>query len=544
MDGHPFDESLKPMDLTRRTFAASVATMMVAPAAARAAIHTRPADGVYNVRSYGARGDGRTVDSPAINAAIVDASRAGGGTVLVPPGHYISFSIRLLDNVTLLLARGCVLEAADPATHKGGYDLSESNFVEQFQDFGITQFHCSLIYADGATNIAIGGQGLIHGKGLLHEDTAARWHGVPGYRSPAEQGMTPRQARLSNPKEAALEGQGIRAVGIKNCRNVRLSDFTVLQGGHFSVHLLGVTNAVLDGLTVDTNRDGIDVDCCRDVIVSNCVVNAPMDDAIVLKSSYALDRKQLCENITVTGCRTSGYDMGTLLDGTFQTKTRWGRIIGRIKMGTESNGGFRNILITNCRCDHSRGILIGVIDGGVMEDVIVSNINLHQPLNHPLFVRQAARLRAPQGTQVGACRRIAFSDVMASDVDARFACGVAGIVDGWIDDVSFDNIHVASAGGGTAADAALVPPERRESSLEVNFLGTMPAFGFWARYARNLRLSNMTFDLAQPDARPAIALDKVHGTIIDGMRADTDAATAVRLTACEDVTTTGVSRLR
>ncbi|WP_336969252.1 glycoside hydrolase family 28 protein [Sphingobium aromaticiconvertens] len=532
------------MDFTRRAFASSFATILAAPVAARAAIRARPADGIYNVRDYGARGDGRTVDSAAINQAIGDASRSGGGTVLLPPGHYLSFSIRLLSNVTLLLARGCVLEAADPATHRGTYDLPESDFAAQYQDFGITQFHCSLIYADGAENIAIGGQGLIHGKGLLREDTGARWHGVKGYRTPADRGMTPRQARLSDPKEAALEGQGIRAVGIKNCRNVRLSDFTVLQGGHFSVHLLGVSNAVLDSLTIDTNRDGIDIDCCRDVIVTGCVVNCPFDDAIVLKSSYALDRKQICENITVTGCRTSGFDMGTVLDGTYQTKFRWDRIIGRIKMGTESNGGFRNILITNCRCDHSRGILVGVVDGGVMEDVTISNINLHQPLNHPLFVRQAARLRAPQGTTVGAVRRIAFSDIMVSDADARFPCGLAGIVDGWIDDVTFDNIHVTSAGGSTAADAALVPPERRESSLEVNFLRTLPAFGFWARHARNLRLSNMTFDLEKPDARPAIVLDKVHGAIIDGMRADTDPGNALRQIACEDVQASNIAQLR
>ncbi len=536
------------MNWTRRTFAASLAGSLAGslalPAVARAAARTRPADGIYNVRDYGARGDGVTVDSGAINDAVRDASRAGGGTVLIPPGHYLSFSIRLLSNVTLLLARGALLEAADPQRHKGAYDLPESDFAEQFQDFGITQFHCSLIYADGAENIGLTGQGMIHGKGLLREDAAARWHGLEGYRSPESLGMTPRQARLRLPKEAELEGQGIRAVGIKNSRNVRLSGFTVLQGGHFSVHLLGVSNALVDGITIDTNRDGIDVDCCRDVIVSNCIVNAPHDDAIVLKSSYALGRKQRCENITVTGCRTSGFDMGTLLDGSYQTTSRWDRIIARIKMGTESNGGFRNILITNCRCEHSRGILVGTVDGGVLEDVTVSNITLHEPLNHPLFVRQAARLRAPKGTTVGACRRVAFSDVMVSGADMRYPCGVAGITDGWVENISFDNIHVTSAGGGTAADAALVPPERRESSLEVSFLKTLPAFGFWARYARNLRLSNVTFETEKPDARPAVQLHHVEGAVVNGLRADADPASVLRQIDCRYVEAANLSRLR
>ena len=533
------------MLISRRSAVGAVAGALVTAVQApvRAAVVTRPSDGIYNVRDFGARGDGKTLDTDAINAAIRDASRAGGGTVLLPPGHYLSFSIRLLSNVTLLLGRGCLLEAADPDVHRGSYDLPESDFVEQFQDFGITQFHCSLIYADGAENIAIGGQGRIFGKGLRRDDAGAFWHGLPDYRSPAERGLSPREARLTYPNQKKMEGQGIRAVGIKDCRNVRLADFTVLQGGHFSVHLLGVTNAVLDGITVDTNRDGIDIDCCRDVIVSNCVVNAPFDDAIVIKASYALNRKILCENITITGCRTSGFDVGTLLDGSFRREFRWDRIIGRIKLGTESNGGFRNILITNCRCEHSRGILMGVVDGGVLEDVTVSNISLHEPLNHPLFVRQAARMRAPKGTTVGACRRVAFSDIFASDADARFPCGVAGITDGWIDDVSFDNVNIRSAGGGTAADAALVPPERRESSLEVSFLKTLPAHGFWARHATNLRLSSVTFETDKPDARPAVVLEKVRGAVIDGMRTGVEAAQAVRQVECEGVEVRGLTRL-
>lgn len=532
------------MTMTRRNVAASLAGLIAtAPTLARAAIRTRPADGIYNVRDYGGCGDGSSVDSDAINAAIRDASRAGGGTVLLPPGHYLSFSIRLLSNVTLMLATGCLLEAADPEEHKGGYDLPESNFVEQFQDFGITQFHCSLIYADGAENIAILGRGMIYGKGLRRTDAGARWHGVKGYRSPAELGMTPRQARLSDPKEAAMQGQGIRAVGIKNCRQVDLADFTVKQGGHFSVHLLGVSNARVEGLTIDTTRDGIDVDCCNDVLVSNCVVNAPFDDAIVVKSSYALNRKQMCENITITGCKTSGFDFGSLLDGTRSTDFRWDRIIGRIKLGTETNGGFRNILITNCRCEHSRGVLIGVVDGGDLEDVTVSNLTLHEPLNHPLFVRQAARLRAPAGTTVGTCRRVAFSDIVASSATQAFPCGVAGIDDHWIDDVSFDNVHIVNAGGGNAALAARKPPERHDSSLEVSFLGALPAFGFWARYARNLRLSSVTFETDRADERPAVVLDHVDGAVIDGLRSPAAPARAIDRIESKAVETEDVTQL-
>src|SRR3546814_8611266 len=102
--------------------------------------------------------------------------------------------------------------------------------------------------------------------------------------------------------------------------------------------------------------------------------------------------------------------MGSLLDGSYRKSDyaapdKLGPL-GRIKMGTETNGGFRNILISDCTCEASRGILIGVVDGGTMEDVVVSDIVMRDPVNHPLFVHQSGRLRAPEGTTIGQCRRI------------------------------------------------------------------------------------------------------------------------------------------
>ncbi|ESQ88269.1 glycoside hydrolase [Asticcacaulis sp. AC460] len=468
--------------------------------------------GIFNVRDFGARGDGATLDTDAIRAAVKAAHAAGGGTVLLPAGRYLSFSIRLLDKVTLWLGEGCVLEAADPDIHKGAYDLAETDWPEQFQDFGITQFHCSLIYADGARDVAVIGRGLIHGKGLRREDPGARWHGVKDWQP---------GPRLNDPKEQAIQGQGIRAIGFKNSRNVLVRDVTVLQGGHFSVHLLGCTNATIENVMVDTDRDGIDIDCCRDVRVRDCIVNAPKDDAIVLKSSYALNEKIITENVLVTGCKTSGFAMGSVLDGTYKpsdySSTDGIGVLGRIKLGTESNGGFRNILISDCQCDTTRGILMGVVDGGVLEDVLVSNITLRNPVNHPLFVRQAARLRGPKGIVPGACRRVAFSNIHVTGANGRYPCGVAGIADAPVEDVTFRDIHVMSGGGGTAEDASREVPYRREISLEVTFMGALPAFGFYARHANNISLRDVTFETTAPDARPAMVFDSVQTARVTGM---------------------------
>nr|WP_213979882.1 glycosyl hydrolase family 28-related protein [Sphingomonas sp. dw_22] len=494
------------------------AALLAQPALAQTA---RALGAFHDVRSYGAKGDGKTIDSAAINKAIEAATKAGGGTVVVPPGRYLCFSIRLKDNVTIVLSAGAVIEAADPTVHKGSYDEPENDMEEQFQDFGITHVHNSLIYGDGVSNVAIVGRGMIHGLGLNRDGPGDRWHNKPGWKSPRDLGITPREARLRDPKERAVLGRANKSIGLRDCHNVVLRDFIVLQGGHFCVIAHGVTNMTIDNLTIDTDRDGIDIDCCRDVRVSNCIVNAPKDDAIVLKSSYALDRKVICEDVTVIGCKTMGYVLGSLLDGTYR-KSDYTSVdsvgpLGRIKLGTESNGGFRNIQITNCTCENSRGILMGVVDGGTLEDVIVSDITMRNPVNHPLFVHQAARLRAPAGTTVGKCRRVKFSDINVSGADPRYPCGVAGIADAPVEDISFTNIEVTSRGGGTAADAARVPPDKRETSLEVSFMGALPAHGFFARHARRLMLRDLIFRTETPDARPTIVLDDVQGAIIDGI---------------------------
>ena len=167
---------------------------------------------------------------------------------------------------------------------------------------------------------------------------------------------------------------------LKLCRNVVIKDITLYMGGHFALLATGVDNLTIDNVKVDTNRDGFDIDLCRNVRISNCSVNSPQDDGIVLKSSYALGFARPTENVTITNCQLSGYDPGTFLDGTFKrtlerAPDRDGPT-GRIKFGTESNGGFRNISISNCVFDRSRGIAIETVDGGPVEDVEIGRAHV------------------------------------------------------------------------------------------------------------------------------------------------------------------------
>ncbi len=504
--------------IDRRSTLGLLALIFGTPAAAQIALDGH---GVEDIRKHGARGDGHAIDSPAINRAVRAAAKRGGGVVLVPPGLYLSFSIRLLDNVTLALSAGAVIEAADPDVHGRHYDPPENYLEEQFQDFGITHVHNSLIYADGASNIAVVGPGMLHGVGLDREGPGDRWWKRDNWQSAKALGISPREFMLRDPNEAVQVGRANKTIGLMNCRNVRLQDFTILQAGHFGIIAHGCSNMALDGIVIDTDRDGIDIDCCRDVRVIDCTVNAPKDDAIVLKSSYALGRKTMCEDVLIRGCKTSGYAMGSVLDGSYRlsdygSPDRNG-VLGRIKLGTETNGGFRNVRISDCICTNSRGILVGIVDGGVMEDVVVSDITLRDPVNHPLFVHHGARMRAPKGTPVGAIRRVRFEDVQVSGADPRYPCGVEGFADGPVEDVSFVGVEVTSPGGGTVADATREPEYRRETSLEVSYLKTLPAHGLWARHAKRLTVRDCRFAVEQRDARPAVALRHVEGALIDGL---------------------------
>ena len=273
----------------------------------------------YNVRNFGATGDGKTLDTAAINQAIVAANAGGGGTVYFPAGTYLSTSIRLKSNVTLYLEAGAVIEAASETVAQ--YDPREFNASTKYQDQGHSHWHDSLIWGENLENISITGPGLIYGKGLHsgHENNV--YHDTP-------------------------PGSGDKAIALVNCHNVILRDFGILHGGWFSILATGVNNLTIDNLRIDTNRDGMDIDCCRNVRIVNCSVNSPWDDGICLKSSYALGRLQATENVTINNCFvTGGLVEGTLIDGTFQRSPASVWRTGRIKFGTESNGGFKNIAI-------------------------------------------------------------------------------------------------------------------------------------------------------------------------------------------------------
>ena len=491
------------------------------------------ASGHFNVRDFGAKGDGTHIDSPAINAAIDAAAKAGGGTVYLPAGIYSSYSIRLKSNISLYLDHGAVLKAAVP-TEKEHYDLPEDNW-STYQDFGHSHWKNSLIWGIGLHDITIQGFGLIDGT----------------------EGITRGQAKMNGFPAAN------KAIALRECRNVTIRDISMLLCGHFAMLLTGVDNLTIDNVRCDTNRDAFDIDCCANVRVSNCYVNTLNDDAIVLKCSYGLGYAKATENVTITNCQVSGYDPGTLLDGTFkktitQAPDRDGPT-GRIKFGTESNGGFKNITISNCVFDNCRGIALETVDGAIIEDITVDNIAMRDIWNSPIYIRLGNRARGPKELPVSVVRRVKLSNIVVKNADCRYASILFGLEGHPIEDVTLSNIYIQYKGGltmddvihqrgansfftrvnsaahGTRQSGGEQEPEKpgRPNPFDVPDMekgypepsshGILPAYGLFIKHAKNVRIDKVEFETLQEDKRPAIVLMDVDGIKFTEIQVDKSA---------------------
>jgi polygalacturonase len=458
----------------------------------------------FDVTKFGATADGKTLDSPAVNKAIDAAAAAGGGTVYLPAGTFLSGSIHLKSNISLYLEQGAtILASDDPAA----YDQAEPNQWDKLQDFGHSHFHNSLIWGEGLENVSILGPGRIYGKGLIRN--------------------TSKQA-------------GNKAIGLKLCRNVTLKDFSILMGGWFAILATGVDNLTIDNLKIDTNRDGMDIDSCRHVHVSNCSVNSPFDDGICLKSDYALGMARATEDVTITNSQVTGYDNGTFLDGTYQKTHVYNNAgqnagpTGRLKFGTESNGGFKNITISNVVFDYCRGLALETVDGGLLEDITISNVTMRDIFNSPIFLRLGSRMRAPEGTPVGELRRINISNLVVYNADPRYGSIISGVPGHDIEDVRLNNIRIYYQGGGTKAQADLVPQEGEKAYPEPRMFGDIPAYGFFVRHVKGLEMNDVQVSFMKDDMRPALILSDVKGAEFNNLKAQH--ATGVPLMVLKNVT--------
>jgi polygalacturonase len=441
----------------------------------------------YNVREFGAAGDGSALDSRAIQSAVDACSGRGGGTVYFPPGRYLSGTVTIKSNVTLHLEAG--------ATLLGSVDLKDYPPLEPaFRSYAnVNYVNRSLIYAEKAENIAIIGRGTINGQG---GDKAFALPGSENYK-----------------KRPYL----IRFI---ECRGVKVRDVTLTDSPMWVQHYLACENVVVDGVKVHSqvnkNNDGIDVDCCRSVMIANCDIVSG-DDVIVLKSTAL----RLCENVTVTNCVLSGKGNG-------------------FKLGTESVGGFRDIAVSNCAmydCT-AAGVAIEMVDGGTIERVCVTNVTMRN-VEGGIFIRLGNRARPylaegpggsvgtwhlPAGVEcpmpgMGALQDVTISNILATGCD-HTGCSITGLADHPVRNITLNNVRLEFAGGGTAewADAAAVP-EKAEGYPSYTMLGHLPCYGMFVRHAENIIFNNVQLSYQTPEVRPAMICDDIRDLTLTSLRA-------------------------
>jgi len=454
----------------------------------------------FNVRDFGAVGDGKNLDSPAINRAIIAAVRSGGGTVLVPAGTYLSGSIHLQSNIHLLIDAGATILGAPQ--NLNAYDETETFLGAAYQDGGHCYFHNSLIWGENLTNVFITGHGMINGGGLERDpkilDEMCNFLNI---RTPTTKIVPP--VRIGN-----------KAIALKLCRNVLIRDVTIFHGGHFAILVTGCDNLTIDNVTIDTNRDGMDLDCCRNTMVSNCRVNSPRDDAICPKSTFALGEARITENLTIVNCQVSGFDEGTLLDGTMTGKGGF----GRIKFGTESSGGFRNCTVANCTFRNCRGLALEEVDGGIMENITINNLSMMDVCDYAIYVTTGKRNRTPALTTNSRARNIFISNVIADGVSKMSGIQITGLPEQPIEGVRLENIRLISKGGGTAKDAAINLKELGAGYPDPSRIGTLPAYGIFARHVHDLELANIQVSYQTNDLRPAARFADIQGLEIDNFK--------------------------
>jgi len=419
-----------------------------------------------NVRDFGAKGDGVTKDTAAIQKAIDAAGTQGGGTVFVPAGKYLCGTLHLKSYVTLDLDNGSTILAS---TDNADFDPYETLPFKSVSDNETTFFHYGLVTAENVHNIAITGQGIIDGN-------------------------RPRR-------------RGPKTVSIKNCQYVTIRGITVQNSPNYSISFWGTDHIDIDGVTIlNGYSDGIDPDASRYVRISNCYIDC-YDDAICPKASpsMGMDQRRNTEHLVVTNC---------------VTRTN----CSNFKFGTESSWDLKDVAVSNITMlprDTGRPPLSGVsleaVDGANINGVVISNISMAS-VQTPIFVRLGNRGRGMSPPTPGSVENVSFNNIIARG--ASMTSSVTGIPGYKARRVSLSNIMIIMQGG-NQDPKGLDVPENVDKYPEGTMFGVLPAFGFYSRHAEGISLSNVQLRWEKEDLRPAIIVDDIKDLTIDGFRSDT-----------------------
>ena len=444
----------------------------------------------FNVLEFGAKPDGKTMNTGALQAAIDAAAKAGGGVVYMPPGRFLTGGIVLKSWVTLYLEAGAVLLGSlDQKDYKGqgggpkNHDAPGSH----------------LVYAYKAEAITIAGRGTIDGQGPL-------------FWQPLGKPPKPEDKLYSEAKSNDLVPKGWRPsplVNLEGCSNVRIEGITIKDAPGWTLRPVGCESVVIHGIRLrnawGANTDGIDVSGCRNVMISDCDINTG-DDAICLKSEGVDGKTELCGNVTVTNCvittSCNGY-----------------------KIGTETHGAYENLVFSNSVIYSGdgpvnerviSGIGLNMVDGSTVDGVVISNIRMKN-VRTPIAIRLGTRAEAREGAPPIAMRNVIISGIDA--VGQTLTNSITGVPGHVVEDVTIENVRLTSLEQGTEAWAENVVPEKENSYPQSTIFGRFPAYGFYVRHVKRLRLRGIELIAAKGDARPAIVCDDVEDIVISDLEA-------------------------
>lgn len=400
----------------------------------------------YNVREYGAVGDGQTLDSHAIQSAIDACAEQGGGTVFLPAGQYLTGSLFLRDNISLHIDSGGVILGSE---NPDNYPIVNHRWEGRHQDT-----YAPLITGNNLTNITISGRGTIDGRGAI-------WWNAK--------------------KDGTLKHPRPRLISFSDCTNVLIEGITAVNSPSWTVNPIHCQNVNIRGITIvnpadSPNTDGINPDSCRLVRISDCYISVG-DDCISIKSGTEHehpDRYAPCRDITITNC--------TLERGH-----------GGVVIGSEMSGGVKNVVISNCVfIGTDRGIRIKSRRGrgGAIEDIRVSNVimdgvlcpftmNLYYHIGERGNLNVSDKNQRPVDDSTPRLRRIYFSHITAREVKhaAGFLYGLAEVP---LEDISFTDVSISIS---EEADSGY--PEMADD------IPSMSRAGFFIRNANHLRLEHV-----------------------------------------------------
>jgi polygalacturonase len=444
---------------------------------------------VFDPRQFGAKGNGKALDSEAINAAIDACSRGGGGAVHLRAGVYRSGTVVLRSNVTLYLEAG--------ATLLGSTDLRDYGEISGASKDGPNPRH--LIFAMNAEHVTLAGPGLIDGQGRHFWEPSGKEPLAP------EDAWADVVARYWKPKEGGRPSPLLEFV---NCRWLRIEDVRIENAPGWTMRPYNCDNVTISGIAIKNpvngpNTDGMDITCCQNVTVSNCSVETG-DDAICLKSETPYGGEpRLTKNVVVTNCRLT-----TCCNG--------------FKLGTGSEGGFENITFSNSTIYNNdvefkdrviSGVALEVVDGGWIDGVQVSGIEM-QRTRTPIFIRLENRKRVHNYAQHG-LRNVNLENIHATE--GLLASSITGIDGDEVRDVTLSKIRAENVLPCRPEWVGRTVPEKDNGYPEARMFGMLPASGLYVRHVRGLQINDAVFSATAGEARPTVILDEVSGARITGL---------------------------